>query len=362
MKMKRKGILRIAVWALLVAAPVVSHAQEQLVYTDATELTLTGKLTVTDDPYHRADLAAYPELTNTERTLLAYPSGVAVAFTTDSPTIGVRAGYRVRNIRPNWPEMATAGFDLFIKRDGKWIWAACAVPREDTALLVDNMDGSVKECLLYLPMYSEPAVVEIGVAESARIAPMENPFRHRVVFFGSSFTHGASTSRTGNSYPSQIGQSTGLGVINLGVSGNSKLQPVFAEILAAEDADAFVFDAFSNPGAEMIEERFGPFVTRLREAHPGKPLIFLQTIYRERGNFDLKTREAEERKRAAARRVVTEAMKTDRDIYFIDVKSPTGTDHKTSADGTHPSDLGYFRWANAVQPQISKILARYGIK
>ena len=365
MKIKKQCVFGMLALALLMAIPGLSNAQTQLVYTNATELTLTGKIGATAEVYHRVNVDDYPELNNTERTLLTYPTGVAVAFTTNSATVGVKAAYKVRNIRPNWPEMATAGFDLFIKQDGEWIYAACGVPPKEEGkpvVLINNMDGTVKECLLYLPMYSELESVEIGVAEGAEIAPMADPFRGRILFFGSSYTHGASTSRAGNSFPSQIGQMTGLGVINIGVSGNSKLQPAFADILGDSDADAFVIDAFSNPSAEMIGERFAAFVARLRAAQPGKPIIFLQTIYRERGNFDLKSREYEENKREMARKVVAEAMKSDPDIYFVDVPHPTGTDHLTSADGTHPSDLGYYRWARAIQPEITKILSRYGIK
>ncbi len=363
--MKRTGILAIFAWALLAALPLVSHAQASLAYTDATKLTLTGKAWTTQEPYYRVDVDKYPELTNGERNLLTYPTGIAVAFRTDSPTIGVMASYRVRTVRTNQPEMTTAGFDLYIKRGGEWIFAGCNVPPQEAgkpAILVDNMEEGEKECLMYLPIYSELETVEIGVAEGSRIAPMENPFRSRIVFFGSSFTHGTSTARSGMSYPVQIGRRTGLGVINLGVAGSSKLQPVFAEMLGNMDVDAYVFDAFSNPTAEMIRERFDDFVAALRKAQPGKPLIFLQTIYRENGNFNLKTRGIEEAKRAMARQVVAEAMKTDPDIYFVDVPNPTGTDHETSADGVHPSDLGYFRWAQAVEPEITKILSRYGIK
>ena len=45
-----------------------------------------------------------------------------------------------------------------------------------------------------------------------------------------------------------------------------------------KDADAMVFDAFSNPGAEMIAERLIPFIARIRESLPDTPLIFVQTI------------------------------------------------------------------------------------
>jgi lysophospholipase L1-like esterase len=191
---------------------------------------------------------------------------------------------------------------------------------------------------------------------------MPNPFRHKIVLFGSSFAHGAFASRAGMTFPMQIERNTGLYIVNLGVGGSSMLQAVFADILADSDAEAFLFDAFSNPPAAWIKERLFPFIERIRRSHPRTPLIFLQTIYREGGNFDLVVRKEEEEKRQAAEQMIEVAMQKYQDIYFINLPNVTGTDHQTSADGTHPSDLGYYRWVQNIQPEILKILAKYGIK
>ena len=58
-------------------------------------------------------------------------------------------------------------------------------------------------------------------------------------------------------------RNTGLQFISLGVSGNSKLQQSFAQIIGDNACDAIVVDAFSNPGPEMIRERFLPFVAAI---------------------------------------------------------------------------------------------------
>ena len=60
------------------------------------------------------------------------------------------------------------------------------------------------------------------------------------------------------------------------------MQPYMLDVLAEVKADAFIFDTFSNPDAELIRERLMPFIDRLIAAHPATPLIFQRTIYRER--------------------------------------------------------------------------------
>ena len=123
-----------------------------------------------------------------------------------------------------------------------------------------------------------------------------------------------------------------------------------------------VFDAFSNPGAEMIAERLIPFIARIRESLPDTPLIFVQTIYRESRNFDRESDEFEAAKQAMARQQMAEAVKRFKNVYFIDKAGLTGTDHVTSADGTHPSDLGYWRWAQNLQPELLKVFRKCGIR
>lgn len=355
---------RLSILLLFLLLCTVPDGKAQLRYVDAAELGLVNKLGATKNRYHRVETEHY-NLTRNEAKLLRMPSGLAVVFRTNSTQIAVRAEYEEYSLtRLSTTGVSQAGFDLYIHREGEWLYAGSNAPADEHSelVLIRNMDNSDKECLLYLPLFSELRRVEVGIDSLAEIRALENPFRHRILFFGSSFTHGSGTGRAGMSYPMIIQRNTGLQIINLGVSGNSKLQLSFASILADSSCDAIVVDAFSNPGPEMIRERFLPFVAAIRKAHPDVPLIFLQTIYRERSNFDLKERQRETEKRRAARDVFKEAASRYKNLYLIDVPSPTGTDHLTSLDGTHPDDLGYWRWANAIQPHLIEILARHGIQ
>ena len=358
---------RLTYLLLCLLMPAMAAAENAPVkYTDAASLTIVNKAQPGGPAFQRIDVARYPELTPTVTRYYRYSTGLAVVFRTDSRNI--RARWTTVNQLPgaNSTLIAQRGLDLYIRRDGKWVFAGVGVPSKSgtqhEAPVVEHMDTTMKECLLYLPLFSELGRIEIGIDEGARIEASANPFRHRIIIFGSSFTHGTSTGRPGMSYPMIMQRNTGLQFISLGVSGNSKLQQSFAQIIGDNACDAIVVDAFSNPGPEMIRERFLPFVAAIRKAHPAVPLIFLQTIYRERANFDLKERAREEEKRRAARTVFEEAAKVYDDIYFVDEPDLTGTDHITSLDGTHPDDLGYWRWANAIQPRIVKILKKYGIR
>ncbi len=351
--------------ALSIASLTLTSVNAQMRFVDGASLTLIGKAQPTPHIYHRIDTTAYKGFVGFENQQVRCAAGLALLFTTDSPRLDIRTQYLFEHRSDDTPCISTGGYDLYIRQNGEWLYAASHVSyhRGEPFTLIDHMDTSTKECLLYLPNYSELGKVEIGIAENAHIEPLENPFRHKIVVFGSSYTHGVCTSRPGMSYPLIIQRDLGLDICSIALSGNCLLQPYFAAYLAdCTDADAMLFDAFSNPLDYMIEERLLPFIERIRQGCPDVPLIFVQTIYRESGNFDLHAREVEANKRAAARRMMAEAMKRFDKVYFIDCDDLTGDDHTTSVDGIHPSDLGYWRWAKRLEPELRKILRRNGIR
>lgn len=327
-------------------------------FVDADRLTITGKALTTPFPYHRVDTAVFKGLRTSENQQARCGAGLAIAFTTNSSFIDVHPTYKWEHKKDNITGMAAAGFDLYIKRDNKWIYAATSAPRVRDSIftIVSEMDTSKKECLLYLPLYSELKSLKIGVQADATIKGILNPFKRKIVFFGSSFTQGISASRPGMNYPAQLQRKLDMEVCNLGFSGNAKLQLYFAEVLAAVNTEAIVLDAFSNPNEKMIRERLMPFLDIMMKRHKNIPVIFVETIHRGNTNFNLKSREIEAQKRKAAQELMAGAMKKYKSLFFISNPLPKEVSDETSADGVHPSDLGYFRWAETLANKLTEII------
>ena len=237
--MKRINAFAAVLPALFFTLTVGAQTPKDIKYefTEASDLTLAGKIFPdTPNPYARIDTVRFKRFTKTENSQVRMSSGISVAFRTNSTTISVKATYGYKQYASHVGGYASRGFDLYIKRDGKWVWAAAGcgpIDREDgyNTVLIKNMDGGMKECLLYLPLFSEEYSVQIGVQAGSVIEKSENPFRHRVAIFGSSFTHGTSTSRPGMTYPAQFCRNTGIQLLSLGCSGNCKMQPYFADAL-----------------------------------------------------------------------------------------------------------------------------------
>lgn len=351
---------------LIVLLFASSFLAAQNKFVQASDLTLIGKILPTPNPYDRVDTLKYKGFNASENNQMRMSAGIAVLFKTNSKKVGVRAEYGLITYADNTMPIAARGFDMYIRKDGRWLWAGVTCPtakKENGQIrnIVTDMDDQMKECMVYLPLFSEMRSVEIIVDEDAIIEPMESPFRHRIVALGSSFTHGSSTSRAGMPWPAQFTRNTGLQILGFGCAGNSKLQPHFADVLVDVDADAFIFDSFSNPTAPVIKERLFPFIEKIQAAHPGKPLIFQRTIYRENRNFNTKSRKIEEDKIAMADSLMAIAVKKYKDVYYV-YPNATSDNHETSVDGVHPDNYGYSLWEKSIEKPILKILRKYGIK
>lgn len=158
-------------------------------------------------------------------------------------------------------------------------------------------------------------------------------------------------------YPARLNRSLGFEFPNLGVSGQCKLDSFLAYIVADTEADAFVFDVFSNPSPAQIEERLEKFVAIIREKHPDTPLVFLQTEVRDSGMFNRKIAKYESDKRRAAEAGIRNLKRLGyKHLYFINPAMELGDDHLATVDGVHPSDLGFERILDKLEPQLVKIL------
>jgi hypothetical protein len=266
----------------------------------------------------------------------------------------------------NMTGISQHGLDLYIKDNGKWRFAAVGrvstLPEKNvrTKTLIKNLAEGEKECLLYLPGWCKLTKLEIGVDEGATIEGLPKPFSHKVIVHGSSITHGASASRPAMNYPALLSRNLGIDFVNFGFSGECKMQPQFLAFLKTVEADAFIFDAFSNPTTEEVKERLDNFVAELVKAHPGKPLIFLQTPNHYSKSLSLTTYNKRKVRNEVSRQMMQRLSKQYRDVYYLEVENVLG--EEGTIDNSHPTDLGFYRFVQTYQPKIAKILKKYGIK
>jgi hypothetical protein len=117
---------------------------------------------------------------------------------------------------------------------------------------------------LYLPLYNSPETLEIGIEAGAHLKPLPPRDEKPILFYGTSILHGASAARAGMGIPAIVGRRLRRSVINLAFSGNGKMEPEIADLLAELDPCLFVVDCLPNMVATEITERAAPLVRRIR--------------------------------------------------------------------------------------------------
>ena len=63
-----------------------------------------------------------------------------------------------------------------------------------------------------------------------------------------------------------------------------------------------------------------------------------------------------------AEKLMKEACKKYKNVYYVDTTNGTSYDHNAQVDGVHPDNYGYSLWAKSIEKPVLKILKKYGIK
>ncbi len=288
--------------------------------------------------------------------------GICACFETDATAIHARWQLRSPQLgEANFPVAAFSGLDLYGDDAGTWRWIAAGHVVKDQrpeCCLVDGMAGATRRFMLYLPLRNPVDRVEIGLPAGARLTPVAPRREKPVVFYGTSIVHGAYASHAGIVHPSLLGRRLNRPILNLGFSGNARMEPALAELLAEVESAAYVVDALPNMDITLVRERAEPFIRLLCKARPETPVMLVED--RPWANYWVKPaiRTMHEEKwqafRAIYRRLRDEGFVQ---ISYVEGRNLFGADGEASLDSSHPSDLGFVRMADALEAPLRAMLA-----
>jgi lysophospholipase L1-like esterase len=291
-------------------------------------------------------------------------AGMCVRFVTDATTL--RARWALLNswlYLPNETAIGNSGLDLYVKMENGWRWLAVGQPTAQTndVRLVENLLPGKREYILYLPLYNGTKFVELGIPASAVIekAPAWGAGERKpVVFYGTSILQGLSASRPGMVHSAILGRRFNWPTINLGFSGNGKMEPEMAGLLAELDPSIYVLDCLPNMVAAEIKERVGPFVKQLRAAHPDVPIVLvedrtMQDSFLIAGRMEWYHLKDRAELKAAYTRLKKAGVKN---LFYIPGEHLFGDDGEGSTDGSHPNDLGFMRQAEIFAQALEPLL------
>ena len=264
---------------------------------------------------------------------------------------------------PNITAIAKSGLDLYVKTENGWHWLSVGQPTAQTneVELVKNLLPGKREYILYLPLYNGTKFVELGLPAGALIekAPAwGSGDRKPILFYGTSILQGLSASRPGMVHSAILGRKFNWPTLNLGFSGQGKMEPEMADLLAQLDPSVYVLDCLPNLVADEIKERVEPFVAKLRAAHPLTPIVLVEDRTMQDSFLTVGRMEWYHQKDRAALKAAFERLQKngDTNLFYIPGEHLLGDDGEGSVDGSHPNDLGFMRQAEIFAQVLAPLL------
>ena len=304
--------------------------------------------------FDRLPSSAQSKVTSNVWNLSRDSAGMMARFKTDGKSIHVH--YKLTKDKlgmPHMPATGVSGVDLYARdSDGNWKWVQVTKPatQEVKAEIISGLAPGEREYAAYLPLYNGVEFISIGVPKGSKfegLAPREKP----VVFYGTSITHGASASRPGMVHTAILGRRLDMPVINLGFSGNGRMDKEVGEYLVQIDAAAFVIDCLPNMNPADVTKKCIPLVQQLRAAKPTTPIVLVEDrrftndwILPEKRQFHTDNHAA---LRTAYETLVKEGVKN---LFYVPGDALYGTDTEGATDASHANDLGFMRQADIFEP------------
>ena len=359
--------LAILVWAIPREAVTAAESASALIWTDIRELGVAGQgWTDTKAPYDRLPAKAEGKVRAAVWNLSRHSAGLCVRFVTDASEIHARWVLASSNLAmPHMAATGVSGLDLYVKTDrGQWRWLAVGQPTSQTNVcrLVAGVPSGRREYLLYLPLYNGVREVELGIPAGTTLAqagPWGRGERKPMVFYGTSILQGGCASRPGMVHSAILGRRFQWPHINLGFSGNGRMEAELAELLAELDPSVYVLDCLPNMDAAEVRERVEPFVRKLRTARPGAPIVLVEDRSYADSFLIASKRERNDSSRAALRAAFENLKKSGiKDLHYLKGADLLGDDGEGTVDSSHPNDLGFMRQAEAFAKVLGPLVKR----
>ncbi len=293
--------------------------------------------------------------------LSRHSSGMLVRFRTDSSTILVDYSLLSSSLAmPHMPATGVSGVDLYGQvEDQSYRWVNVTKPssQQVKGTLVSGLPTTMRTYQLYLPLYNGVETLSIGVPSGAQFEPLAPRTTKPLLFYGTSIMHGACASRPGMAIPALVGRWLDRPTINLGFSGNGKMDPELAPLLAELDPAVFCIDCLPNMNPNLVRERAVPFVQKLRQARPDTPILLVEDrVFTNARFFPAKQNFHQENHQALRDAYETLTKAGDSALYYLEGNDLLGHDGEGATDGSHPNDLGFLRNAEAYAQVLKPLL------
>ncbi len=292
-------------------------------------------------------------------------AGLSIRFRTNTDEVIVKYIVTGGLQMPHMPATGVSGVDLYSKDiNGKWLWNAAKYTFGDTIVyhytnLATTRDYNTEYCL-YLPLYNTVKWMEISVPGESLFKPEPQDNEKPIVLYGTSIAQGACASRPGMAWTAILGRKLDRPIINLGFSGNGRLEKEVLGLVTEIDARLYILDCMPNmvePYFDLagVRKRIAAAVKIIQAKRPGVPIILTEYDGFIDEDINSLKESGSEKVNHVVEEIVDSLRKHDVANVFILSKEDIGQDMNSTVDGIHSNDLGMLNYANAYEKKIRSI-------
>jgi len=319
-----------------------------------------------DIGFNRLPVSAEEQVRKPVWNLSRQTAGLVLRFSTSSEEIKVN--YKVTgNLNMyHMPTTGVSGLDLYTKdENGNWLWIKGNYNFSDSVKAVFRLDNSqklAKDFYLFFPLYNGVKSMEIGVKAESEFAFLSKRAEKPILVYGTSIAQGACASRPGMAWTGILERDLDYPVINLAFSGNGRMEKEVVDLVNEIDAGLFVIDCLPNlgPGAGYtigeIQEKYLYAVKSIRQKHPEIPILLTEHA----GYSDGLVNEEKAAIYESLNEMLQETYQLIENsgvegVYYL-TKDEIKLGVDDFVDGTHPNDLGMYRYAKAYEKKLKEIM------
>ena len=321
-------------------------------------------------PYDRLPAVAEKTVRPAVWNLSRQAAGLMIRFRASTDQLTVRYVVGGPQALPHMPATGVSGVDLYAgNTDGEWLWCNGKYRFGDTIQYSftgmqanDTYHQKGREYRLYLPLFNTVTWLEIGVPLGVTLTPLPVRADKPIVVYGTSIAHGATASRPGMAWTAILSRKLDRPLINVGFSGNGRLEKEVVELLPDIDAKLYVLDCLPNLvstvgiAPDEIRSRIKEAVRTLKQKRPATPVLLVEHAGYADGGINPARRQMYSEVNALMRETFTQLKEEGiRDVYLLS-KSAINLNADAMVDGTHPTDFGMYQYAEAYERIIRTIL------
>ncbi len=297
--------------------------------------------------------------------LSRHTPGVSLRFQTNARQLWVRyLTYFPGKSYPNVVSLCHSGIDLYATDvNGHTSWVPnmmrydMSLNKSDTVQFyfdtheLPDFRGQGITYELYLPVYNGVRWLAVGTDEGASFQFVEGSQERPIVVYGTSIAHGASACRPGLIWSTRLKRCYECPVVNLGFSGNGRMEHALFDALAEIDARAYLIDCVPNCAelsAQEYEERLRYGIARLRSASQA-PIVLAEGQFIDHPSALVHSAAYHQQmqKDTIQRRVVSELQGQGVPGLYYVTRADLGFTADDFIEGVHLGDVGMMKYEQA---------------